>query len=217
MPVRKVSNRGGNIIGRFPSLKMGRMIAFESLLERDFIYLLDYVTAVTWFEEQPLVIAYQHEGRSRHYTPDFLLLENGRHVLVECKPECFMGTEQNQRQFAAAREWCRAQPWEFRLVTECTLRAGFLLENVKRLTRYARQTVAPGLRSRIQAVLHAHPDPLALDELVSVLALDDRTLAVASILSLAFHHEVCAALTAAPLSGATRISLSQPGQPEVAG
>ena len=75
MPVRNVSNRGGNAIGRFPSLKMQRMIAFESLLERDFIYLLDYDAAVTWFEEQPLTIEYQHEGKLRHYTPDFHLVE----------------------------------------------------------------------------------------------------------------------------------------------
>ena len=37
MPVRKVSNRGGNTIGHFPSLKMGRMIDYESLIERDLI------------------------------------------------------------------------------------------------------------------------------------------------------------------------------------
>jgi len=53
MPVRNVSNRGGSVIGRFPSIKMERMIAFESLLERDFIYLLDYDARVEWFEEQP--------------------------------------------------------------------------------------------------------------------------------------------------------------------
>jgi len=50
MPVRKVSNRGGNAICRFPSTKMRRMIALESLLERDFIYLLDYNADVEWFE-----------------------------------------------------------------------------------------------------------------------------------------------------------------------
>ena len=75
MPVRNVTNRGGNVIGRFPSLKMQRMIAFESLLERDFIYLLDYDAAVTWFEEQPLTIEYEHEGKLLHYTPDFHLVE----------------------------------------------------------------------------------------------------------------------------------------------
>jgi len=41
-PVRKATNRGKNIIGYFPSVKMGRMINFESLIERDFIYLLDF-------------------------------------------------------------------------------------------------------------------------------------------------------------------------------
>ncbi len=63
MPVRQVSNRGGNVIGKFPSIKMGRMIAFESLLERDFIYLLDYDPAVEWFEEQPLTIEYMSDDQ----------------------------------------------------------------------------------------------------------------------------------------------------------
>ena len=35
MAVRKVSNRGRNMIGRFPSLKLGRMVAYESLIELD--------------------------------------------------------------------------------------------------------------------------------------------------------------------------------------
>ena len=50
---------------------MGRMIAFESLLERDFIYLLDYDARVEWFEEQPLTIGYGQADRTLHYTPDF--------------------------------------------------------------------------------------------------------------------------------------------------
>jgi hypothetical protein len=56
MPVKKVSNRGGNIIGRFPSLKLGRMVDFESLIERDFIYVLDFEPDVESFSEQPLTI-----------------------------------------------------------------------------------------------------------------------------------------------------------------
>jgi hypothetical protein len=42
------------MIGLFPSLKMGRMVAFESLIEQDYLYVLDYEAAVTAFEEQPL-------------------------------------------------------------------------------------------------------------------------------------------------------------------
>ena len=39
MPVRKVPRHRGSTVGQFPSMKMKRMIAFESFLERDFVYL----------------------------------------------------------------------------------------------------------------------------------------------------------------------------------
>ena len=128
MPVRKVSNRGGNVVGRFPSLKMERMIAFESLLERDFIYLLDYDARVEWFEEQPLTIEYEQADRTLHYTPDFQLVEAGQPVLVECKPEAFVETEDNQRKFAVARDWCARTrlgiPGSHRCPNSCRLSAG---------------------------------------------------------------------------------------------
>ena len=114
MPVRKVSNHGGNAIGGFPSTKMERMITFESLLERDFIYLVDYDPAVEWFEEQPLSIEYLPETKLLHYTPDFHLLERGQHVLVECKPERFVETEENRRKFAVVHEWCEVSPVGYR-------------------------------------------------------------------------------------------------------
>ena len=105
MSVRKVSNRGGNIIGRFPSLKLGRMVAFESLIERDFIYLLDFESDVTWFAEQPLTIPYQHKGKTRSYTPDFHVIRDNQNILVECKPQKFISKDDNQRKFAAAQVW----------------------------------------------------------------------------------------------------------------
>ncbi len=67
-----------SLVGRFPYLKMGWMIAFESLLERDFIYLRDYDLRVEWFEEQPLTIEYLHDGQTLHYAPDFHLVEAGQ-------------------------------------------------------------------------------------------------------------------------------------------
>ena len=81
MAVRKVSNRGGNIIGHFPSLKMRRMVAFESTIERDYLYLLDYDPSVTNFEEQPLTISYAYQGKSYHYTPDFRVRQSERERL----------------------------------------------------------------------------------------------------------------------------------------
>jgi hypothetical protein len=165
MPVRKVSNRGGNAIGRFPSIKMGRMIAFESLLERDFIYLLDYDPEVEWFEEQPMKIEYEHETKQLYYTPDFHLFERGKHVLVECKPERFVETEENRRKFAMAGEWCRVSDWEFRLITDQQVRSGYRLQNVKLLAQYARQKISDEFRRRVHILLEGVSVTVAFGDL----------------------------------------------------
>lgn len=207
MPVRKVSSRGGNVIGKFPSIKMGRMIAFESLLERDFIYLLDYDEGVTWFEEQPLTIEYQDGGKMLHYTPDFHAVENGGDVLVECKPTRFVNKDENRRKFATARDWCTQHGWVFRITTEREVRAGFRLQNVKLLTRYARQSVNPTLRGCIYALLHDVQAPVTINDIAGAMLSDDSGIVVPSILHMVFHHEVFAPLDDVPLSGKTTVCL----------
>jgi hypothetical protein len=200
MPVRKVSNRGGNAVGRFPSAKMGRMIAFESLLERDFIYLLDYDPTVEWFEEQPLSIEYLYETQLLHYTPDFHLFEGGRHVLVECKPEQFVASEENRRKVAVAQAWCEERGWEFRLVTDQQVRSGYRLQNIKLLSQYARQKVDTATRSQIQAFVQAAQMPICIHDLAQAIA------PIASIFCLAYHHEIELALDEAPISESTLVS-----------
>ena len=200
MPVRKVSNRGGNAIGRFPSTKMGRMIAFESLLERDFIYLLDYDPAVDWFEEQPLSIEYLHEAQQLRYTPDFHLLERGQHVLVECKPERFVDTEENRRKFAVGQAWCEERGWEFRLITDQQVRRGYRLQNIKLLSQYARQKVDAMTRSQIQAFLQAAQTPVCIHDIAPAIA------PMTSLFCLAYHHEIELALDEAPISETTLVS-----------
>ena len=215
MPVRKVSNRGGNVVGRFPSLKMGRMIAFESLLERDFIYLLDYDLRVEWFEEQPLTIEYLHEGQALHYTPDFHLIEAGQHVLIECKPERFVDRDDNPRKFAVAREWCIARRGEFRVVTDQQLRTGFRLQNIQRLTRYARMTVDMNLCRQIESCLRATSAP-TLQALAQHLDPVDPQRVTAHVLHMAYHHQLELPLDMAPLSGGTSVTLGTQFRREVA-
>ena len=189
MPVRKVSNRGGNIIGRFPSLKMGRMIAFESLLERDFIYLLDYEAQVERFEEQPLTIEYRHEDQTLHYTPDFHLIEAGQSVLVECKPDHFIDTEENRRKFAVAREWCVNTGWEFRVVTDHQVRAGWRLAEYQTIDSLCPIGSGPAaLSNRIGLRPRGHR---GFDAAGGWHKRSSRTIPtpiIASLLHLGFHH-----------------------------
>lgn len=207
MPVRRVSNRGGNVIGLFPSVKMSRMVAFESLIERDYLYFLDYDADVEWFEEQPLTIEYPYEGKILHYTPDFHTVEAEQDVLVECKPLAFVDRDENQRKFKAARIWCADQGWIFRIVTDDELRTGSRLENVKLLTRYARHTVEPQAKGHIYALLHAAPVAMSIDEVAKNINGVDYATATAAVLCMAFHHELHIPLEEGPISGDTPIYL----------
>jgi hypothetical protein len=49
-------------IGKFPSLKNKSTIWFESHLERDFIYLIEFDKSVTKYQEQPFKVKYFLDG-----------------------------------------------------------------------------------------------------------------------------------------------------------
>ncbi len=207
MPVRKVSSHRGSAAGRFPSLKMNRMIAFESLLERDFIYLLDYEPSVTWFEEQPMRIEYEYEAKQRHYTPDFLIVEQKQPVLVECKPERFADTEENRRKFAVARHCCQEKGWQFRVVTEQEIRSGFRLQNIRLLTQYARQCIDPFVSNQVLEFLQATQSVVPIRKVVQNLTALPATVVMAYILYMAYHHQIGMGLDQAPISQDTCISV----------
>ena len=88
MSSRKVvTRRGRRIRGYFPSYKCGRMIAWESLLERDAILLLEFSQGVVSYGDQPAVIDYSDGEQMRKYYPDFeAMLECGEAVHMEIKP-----------------------------------------------------------------------------------------------------------------------------------
>jgi hypothetical protein len=212
MPVRKVNNHRGSAAGRFPSIKMKRMIAFESLLERDFIYLLDYDPDIGWFEEQPLTIEYVYDHKILHYTPDFHVIDfnpaypEGQNVLVECKPERFVETDENRRKFAAAQAWCSAQGWQFRTATEQQIRSGYRLQNIQLLTQYARQRADQALQKRILSFLLQTEVAVSIQEVAQEVLPQNLQIAMASILRMAYCHQVYLDIHEAPISGKTVIS-----------
>ena len=192
MPVRTVSNRGRrNVIGYFPSLKMHRMVQFESTLERDLIYLLDFDRQVDAFEEQPLKIAYQHGGMALSYTPDFqVALAGCQTLLLECKPRCFVNSEENQRKFGAAEAWCAVRGWQFEIVTDEQLQAGYRVQNVKLLTQHARHEVGVQVKGSILAFLAGSRQLLTIGEVMLTVNPAEPTAVIMPILHMAYHHEL---------------------------
>jgi hypothetical protein len=195
--VRRPSNRGGvrKNIGKTPSLKAGRPVWWESLLERDYIVLLEFDPDVIAFVEQPFRVRYSFEGRVRHYTPDFLVERKNKWQVVEVKskekasseafrlfrlsaePEILKGT----RKFMAADD---ERTCEFVVATEDKIRVQPRLENVKILRGYARTPFLPGHAVLCRRFLREN-EGASIADLVAALSDGGATLPVAY--SLIYH------------------------------
>jgi hypothetical protein len=209
MAVRKVSGRGGNMIGRFPSLKMRRMIAFESLIEQDYLYLLDFEPGVLAFSEQPFQIEYIWEEKKLCYTPDFHVIHEKGEEIIECKPQKLVDRDVNQRKFKAAQEWCRNRDLCFRIVTDEEIRAGNRLNNIKLLTRHARLRFSPEIVQRSILILRDIQYPKSMHDVARMILPDDLGQGISILLHLAFHHQIEIRLDLEPISASTMIQSSE--------
>lgn len=72
--------------GYFPSLKNGRMVVFEHLLEKAALRLFEMSPFVRAYAAQPERIHYRDQDRVRRYTPDYEIeTTDGQFILVEIK------------------------------------------------------------------------------------------------------------------------------------
>ncbi|MBX7222823.1 MAG: TnsA endonuclease N-terminal domain-containing protein [Blastocatellia bacterium] len=123
------------------------MTGFESGLERDFLFLLEFDPAVVSFEEQPVTIFYTGpSGILRRYTPDVLVSYAGNQPSELCEIKYLKDLKENRGEFCpkfrAAQQYAIKEGWRFRIVTERKIR-GIRLNNVKFLLPYRNLEFAP--------------------------------------------------------------------------
>jgi TnsA endonuclease-like protein len=145
MPIRKIPRYGAGQknLGKFASVKTGRVAWYESLLERDYMYLLDYERDVTYWHEQPLRIRFSHGGKVHRYTPDLEVHRAYQKQLIEVKPKHQVDSGKWDFLFSAASSVCEQEGYEFLVVTGEIIRQEPKLGNVKLLWKYARTRVLP--------------------------------------------------------------------------
>lgn len=138
--IRKITNGGRKVIGKFPSQKMGRMVMWESQIERDYIYLLEFDPEVISFEEQSVCVRYHddRDGKIHRYTPDFLVTRVGNRVqVVEVKDDKTAKSDDCRQLFQRVAPIIYREGYEFMVVTDSMIRAQPLLDNVKLLQKYS--------------------------------------------------------------------------------
>lgn len=139
MTARKVVTPSGRRIkGYFPSRKAGRMVAWESKLERDACLLFEFSRAVAIYREQPERITYYIGGEPFAYYPDFeLVLTSGELLHVEVKPKAKL-RKLREKLSAIELHYSRIGR-NFRVMTEDDIRVEPLLSNLKVLAYHNRQ------------------------------------------------------------------------------
>jgi hypothetical protein len=86
-PVRSpgVYRRQRHMPGRWFSTTAGRFLEYESLLERDWMLLMDFDRQVEWICEQPLRLRYRKNSEPASHVPDLLVWRAGTWELCDVK------------------------------------------------------------------------------------------------------------------------------------
>jgi hypothetical protein len=143
MPVRKIPKNHLLVTGGYSSRKNQEMDPWESILEKEFLLLLDFDDIVEKFETQPVRIPIP--GVPMGYVPDVMVWflpdpDTGlvrRPLLVEVKHSGDLKRNEVKYapKFAAARQYAEGMGWDFEIVEESQIRTP-RLENLKFLRAY---------------------------------------------------------------------------------
>jgi hypothetical protein len=166
-----VSNWGGNIIGSFSSLKMKSSIKYESTIERDFLYFLEYDPTVVEYYAQPMIIKTTDiKGKGHTYTPDFQVIRIDRREIIECKPEALLDQPHSKQQIEMGEGWANDNDHSFVIVTDTDLRKDHTLANLKLLWRYSRLAIPTVTMANCITHLKMHPEGVTFEDLARFLA-----------------------------------------------
>lgn len=193
-PSRTTKSSGSNIIGTFPSIKMEEKIkeglAFESTIEKDFFYFLEFCPQVKEYYPQPKKVEEIYEGRLAVAYPDVLVKFDSFDALVEVKPHKVLVDidERVKRQLVIERKYALKNNLRFMLITDQILREGYILKNLKMLWRDARRPLDIQLINSSRKFLLRSPNSTFLD-LAYFLSFPEENLSFAPLIrAMIFNH-----------------------------
>ena len=91
---------------------------YESLLERDWMLLMDFDREVEWMCEQPLRLHYRKDGRPASHVPDLLVWRSGMPELCDVKSEERVDDPRFQAQVRVTGQACAVAGIRYRVLSE---------------------------------------------------------------------------------------------------
>jgi hypothetical protein len=116
------------------------MIAWESQLERDAIFLFEFSQGVLRYIEQPERVYFPQKGTPGVYIPDFQLeCANGEMLQIEIKPFKKLEKPETAERFKAITEHYQRCGRRFQILTELEIRREPLISNLRCLNYHTRR------------------------------------------------------------------------------
>lgn len=200
-PSRKITNtKNRKKTGCFPSRKNKRIVKFESLLEKDYIHLLEFDSDVLSYIEQPIPIEYTHYNKKYKYTPDFKVIRKNKIQIIEIKPyekyKRILADVNKRKKYDAALNYCNYKGYEFKIITDKDIRTGYLLKNIKYLYMYSTINVPENEKEYILKTVSSNIS-ISINELINKLTTNDylKIQYQRYIYSLLYSHELSTDLT----------------------
>jgi len=154
-PVRSpgVYRRQRHMPGRWFSTTAGRFLEYESLLERDWMLLLDFEREVEWICEQPLRLRFVRDEEPANHVPDLMVWRAGTPELCDVKSEERLEDPVFRSQVQATGLACAEAGFGYRVLSEPDQQ---LLVNVRWLAGFRERPPDPdGERARMLSRLAA--------------------------------------------------------------
>jgi hypothetical protein len=156
-PVRSPGayQRQRHMPGHWFSTTAGRFLEYESLLERDWMLLLDFDREIEWICEQPLRLRYRKDEKAVSHVPDLMVWRGGTPELCDVKSVERLEDPEFQAQVRATGLACAEAGMGYRVLAEPDRQ---LLVNVRWLAGFReRPADLDGARARMLSALAAGP------------------------------------------------------------
>lgn len=166
---------------------MGTSLSYYSLLQKDFMYWLEFDPDVFSYNTPAISLEYYSNGKKKLYVLDFQVIRHHKKQIIEVKSQKVIKSEKYKRLYLLLSNICDETGWEFIVITESQVRQEPLLSNIKLLYGYARENFSIDEYQNCLAILKSTV-PASLAEIGQ--ALDCHNIRRNVLFKLLFHSLV---------------------------
>ncbi|MCY7323245.1 MAG: hypothetical protein LH660_15935, partial [Phormidesmis sp. CAN_BIN36] len=112
---------------------MGTSVSYRSLLQKDFMYWLEFDPDVLSYNTPAISFDYYSNGKQKSYAPDFQVVRRQKKQIIEVKSQKVFVSDEYQRLHQFLSDICDETGCTFVALTELEVQREQLLSNIKLL------------------------------------------------------------------------------------